>query len=182
MNDSVTLDLLIIPLSEEIVSRYDVSDLAAIPNATWIIAILFFFQLIVLTDSTLKEQLLVNEWTRKHGKKFMNVECRGLFGKIFNDFGSSHVVDDPDGEQRKEVLIEHVDKVSELEKSRQNVCSSWHGLSFRFQSSGDVICLEESRHDMEDGDYVTFTEVKGMTELNNCQPRKIKVLGKKAIV
>ena len=40
-----------------------------------------------------------------------------------------------------------------------------------------VTCLDETRHGMEDGDYVTFTEVKGMTELNGCEPRKIKVLG-----
>lgn len=30
---------------------------------------------------------------------------------------------------------------------------------------------------MEEGDYVTFSEVQGMTELNNCKPIKIKVLG-----
>lgn len=42
-----------------------------------------------------------------------------------------------------------------------------------------VTCLDEKRHGFEDGDYVTFTEVKGMKELNNCEPRKIKVLGKK---
>ncbi len=41
-----------------------------------------------------------------------------------------------------------------------------------------MICLEEARHDLEEGDYVTFAEVKGMTELNNCPPRKVKVLGK----
>lgn len=30
---------------------------------------------------------------------------------------------------------------------------------------------------MEDGDFVTFAEVKGMTELNGCEPRKITVKG-----
>jgi len=40
-----------------------------------------------------------------------------------------------------------------------------------------VTCLDETRHGMEDGDYVTFSEVQGMTELNGCEPRKIKVLG-----
>lgn len=42
---------------------------------------------------------------------------------------------------------------------------------------GIVTCLDETRHGMEDGDYVTFSEVQGMTELNACEPRKIKVLG-----
>ena len=39
------------------------------------------------------------------------------------------------------------------------------------------MCLEETRHGLEDGDFVTFTEIKGMVELNNCKPRKVKVLG-----
>lgn len=40
-----------------------------------------------------------------------------------------------------------------------------------------VTCLDEVRHGFESGDYVTFTEVQGMTELNGCQPIEIKVLG-----
>ena len=31
------------------------------------------------------------------------------------------------------------------------------------------------RHGLEDGDFVTFTEVEGMAELNDCKPRKITV-------
>lgn len=30
-------------------------------------------------------------------------------------------------------------------------------------------------HGLEDGDYVTFSEVKGMTELNGIEPLKITV-------
>ena len=41
-----------------------------------------------------------------------------------------------------------------------------------------VTCLDEARHGFESGDFVTFTEVQGMTELNGCQPVEIKVLGK----
>jgi len=40
-----------------------------------------------------------------------------------------------------------------------------------------VTCLDETRHSFQDGDYVTFSEVQGMVELNRCEPRKIKVLG-----
>lgn len=40
-----------------------------------------------------------------------------------------------------------------------------------------MTCLDEARHGFESGDYVTFTEIKGMTELNGCQPVEIKVLG-----
>lgn len=30
---------------------------------------------------------------------------------------------------------------------------------------------------MEDGNFVTFSEVKGMEQLNGCEPRKITVKG-----
>ena len=44
-------------------------------------------------------------------------------------------------------------------------------------TDGTVTCLDETRHGFEDGDFVTFSEVKGMIELNGCEPKKIKVLG-----
>ena len=44
-------------------------------------------------------------------------------------------------------------------------------------SEGVVTCLDEARHGYEDGDFVTFTEVQGMTEVNGTDPIKIKVLG-----
>ena len=37
--------------------------------------------------------------------------------------------------------------------------------------------MDETRHGLEDGDFVTFSEVQGMTELNGCEPRKITVKG-----
>lgn len=40
---------------------------------------------------------------------------------------------------------------------------------------GVVTCLDETRHGMESGDFVTFTEVVGMTEINEAKPREIKV-------
>jgi len=40
-----------------------------------------------------------------------------------------------------------------------------------------VTCVDETRHGYETGDYVTFSEVQGMTQLNGCEPIKIKVLG-----
>lgn len=51
-------------------------------------------------------------------------------------------------------------------------------LWFFQDNPGVVTCLDEARHGFESGDYVTFTEIQGMTELNGCQPVEIKVLGK----
>jgi hypothetical protein len=46
------------------------------------------------------------------------------------------------------------------------------------EAEGVITCLDEHRHGLEDGDYVTFQEIKGMVELNGCAPKKVKVLGK----
>ena len=43
------------------------------------------------------------------------------------------------------------------------------------EEEGIVAGNDEVRHGLEDGDYVTFSEVEGMTELNGCKPMKIKV-------
>jgi ubiquitin-activating enzyme E1 len=40
-----------------------------------------------------------------------------------------------------------------------------------------VTCLDEHRHGLEDGDFVTFAEIKGMDDLNDCSPKEINVLG-----
>jgi ubiquitin-activating enzyme E1 len=45
------------------------------------------------------------------------------------------------------------------------------------EENGVVTCLEDHRHGLEDGDYVTFEEVKGMTELNGAEPRRVTVTG-----
>ncbi|CAI9181566.1 unnamed protein product [Rangifer tarandus platyrhynchus] len=43
---------------------------------------------------------------------------------------------------------------------------------------GIVTCLDESRHGFESGDFISFTEVQGMNELNGICPLEIKVLGR----
>lgn len=45
------------------------------------------------------------------------------------------------------------------------------------EDDGIVTCMEDTRHGLEDGEYVTFSEIKGMEELNDSEPRKIKVIG-----
>ena len=40
-----------------------------------------------------------------------------------------------------------------------------------------VTTLDETRHGLEDGDYVTFSEIQGMEGLNDAEPRKISVKG-----
>ncbi|CAJ0755253.1 721_t:CDS:10 [Entrophospora sp. SA101] len=113
------------------------------------------FQVVVLTETPLKKQLEINDFTHANGICFISTDIRGLFGVVFNDFGNEFVINDSTGEDPLGGMIAAVSK----------------------ESDSVVACLDESRHGLEDGDYVTFTEIKGMEELNNCEPRKIKVLG-----
>lgn len=82
-------------------------------------------------------------------------DCLFSYSQLFCDFGDDFVVTDTTGEQSLSNMVASVTKEVE----------------------GVVTCLDEARHGMEDGDYVTFSEVQGMVELNGCQARKIKVLG-----
>ena len=76
-----------------------------------------------------------------------------VFRHIFCDFGDEFTVYDTNGENPLSNMIASISKDEE----------------------GVVTCLDETRHGMESGDYVTFTEVQGMTEINNATPREIKV-------
>jgi len=113
------------------------------------------FQVVVLCGVSYSKQLEINDWTHANDIPFITAETRGLFGSVFNDFGSKFTCVDPTGEQALTGMIVSVDKDQE----------------------GLVTCLDETRHGLEDGDFVTFTEVQGMEELNGCKPRKVTVKG-----
>ncbi|KAF8974646.1 ubiquitin activating enzyme [Flammula alnicola] len=113
------------------------------------------FHVVVLSGVSYKKQLEINDWTHEHGVHFIAAETRGLFGSTFNDFGAKFTCVDPTGEQPLTGMIVSVDKDKE----------------------GVVTCLDETRHGLEDGDFVTFSEVQGMSELNGCEPRKVTVKG-----
>jgi ubiquitin-activating enzyme E1 len=113
------------------------------------------YQVIVLTDAPLKQQMQINEISRRTNTYFIAADVRGLFGSVFNDFGDDFICTDPTGEQPLSGMIVSVDSDSE----------------------GMVTTLDETRHGLEDGDYVTFSEVQGMEALNGCEPRKVSVKG-----
>lgn len=116
-------------------------------------AVLSRFQVVVLTNATLQEQLRVNDYTHQNGIHFIAADVRGLFGSVFNDFGSQFPVIDTNGETPLNGMIVSVDE------------------------EGMVTTLDETRHGLEDGDYVTFSEIQGMQGLNDAEPRKISVKG-----
>jgi len=113
------------------------------------------FSVVVLTDSTRDEQLNIGDFCHANNIKFICANTNGVFGNIFCDFGEDFKVIDTNGESVLSVMIAAVTK----------------------DGDGIVTCLDEKRHGFEDGDYVTFHEVGGMVELNECTPRKIEVKG-----
>jgi ubiquitin-activating enzyme E1 len=113
------------------------------------------FRVVVLTNSSLEEQLRVAEIVRSYGNALIIAKTNGLFAQVFCDFGEDFTVIDTTGENPISAMIAGVTKEAE----------------------GLVTCLDETRHGLEDGDYVTFSEVQGLPGLNGCEPRKIKVLG-----
>lgn len=113
------------------------------------------FRVVVLTTSSRSEQIRISEITHANNIALIITDTRGLFAQVFCDFGDTFTVFDINGEPTVSAMIADISRDKE----------------------GIVTCIDDTRHGMEDGDYVTFSEVQGMTELNNCNPIKIKVLG-----
>ncbi|KAI5283910.1 hypothetical protein KEM54_001737, partial [Ascosphaera aggregata] len=112
------------------------------------------YQAIVLTGFVpLDDQLVINRFCRQHRIYFIVADTFGLFGYLFNDFGKRFAVTDPTGEDPVSGIIAGIDE------------------------DGIVSALDETRHGLEDGDYVTFTEIEGMEALNNAEPRRVEVKG-----
>lgn len=113
------------------------------------------FRVVVLTCTPDKEQKRIAEITHKHNIALITADTKGLFAQVFCDFGTDFTIIDPTGATPLSAMVASITK----------------------DADGVVTCLDENRHGFEDGDYVTFCEVEGMTELNGCEPRKIKFLG-----
>ena len=114
------------------------------------------YSLVICTDSPFGECVMVNDACRAAGVKFIMTQARGLAGDIFVDLGDDFEVTDTNGENPAQAMVSLVSN----------------------DKKAQVTTLDEQRHGLEDGDYVTFTEVEGMTELNAlAAPVKVKVLG-----
>ncbi|XP_037971257.2 ubiquitin-like modifier-activating enzyme 1 [Plutella xylostella] len=113
------------------------------------------FSVVVLTGAAWAEQQRVAALARALGVALIIADTRGLFSQVFCDFGPEFTVVDVTGENPVSAMVADI----------------------TLDAESVVTCLDDTRHGLEDGDYVTFSEVQGMTELNGCEPRKIKVLG-----
>ncbi|KAF3454878.1 hypothetical protein FNV43_RR05326 [Rhamnella rubrinervis] len=112
------------------------------------------FQAVVFTDVSLEKAIEFNEYCHNHQPPiaFIKTEVRGLFGSAFCDFGPEFTVFDVDGEEP------HVGIIASISNDNPALVS----------------CVDDERLEFQDGDLVVFSEVRGMTELNDGKPRKIK--------
>lgn len=115
------------------------------------------YSVVVATDLPLSKQLELNELTHANNIKFISADVRGLFAQAFVDFGEKFTIYDQTGEECKTGIVSDIEK------------------------DGTVTMLDDNRHGLEDGNYVKFTEVKGIEAINSTPENekvfKIKVLG-----
>ncbi|KAI5463703.1 ubiquitin-activating enzyme E1 1 [Mariannaea sp. PMI_226] len=111
------------------------------------------YQVVVLTNVPIDSQKAIADYCHSKGIYVVIADVFGLFGSIFCDFGEKFTVMDDTGETPLSGIVAGIDE------------------------EGLVSALDETRHGLDDGDYVTFTEVEGMEALNNSEPRKISVKG-----
>ncbi|MFO0117728.1 MAG: hypothetical protein ACK521_08985 [bacterium] len=53
----------------------------------------------ILTEADYKTVTAVDNYCRAKGKKFIYADLKGVFGRVFNDFGNSFEVLDKNGEE-----------------------------------------------------------------------------------
>ncbi|XP_074264485.1 ubiquitin-activating enzyme E1 1-like [Silene latifolia] len=112
------------------------------------------FQAVVFTNIDLAKAIEFDEYCRNHQPPiaFIKTEVRGLFGSIFCDFGPGFTVVDVDGNDPYTGII----------------------ASISNDNPALITCVDDERLEFQDGDLVVFSEVCGMTELNDGKPRKVK--------
>lgn len=121
------------------------------------------WNVVVMTNGSLTEAIKINNLCRQHHPSipFIACEIRGLCSFAFTDFGPSFEVVDVDG------VEPYMGTVSYIQKGNPTF----------------VTCIDDERLEFEDGMFVTFSEVVGMTELNtlgpisigNCKPQSFEL-------
>jgi ubiquitin-activating enzyme E1 len=96
----------------------------------------------------------INEFCRPKNIGFILATTFGPSGFTFLDYGNEFIVTDPDGEDTKAFIV--------VNATQANPCI--------------VTVHEDKRHKFQDGDFVQFKEVQGMTELNSLPPTPVDVI------
>lgn len=115
------------------------------------------YKVVVISELILKETAeALNVFCRENKIGFIYCACLGLSGFSFTDFGEQFVTIDPDGEEVKQYNIKSITK-----------------------GNPGIVTIEEKggvKLELSHGDFVSFREISGMTELNETPPRPIRIL------
>ncbi|CAH8661480.1 unnamed protein product [Heterobilharzia americana] len=110
---------------------------------------------LVLTQCSLHQATLLNLFCRTHHIKFIYTDVYGAFGNLFCDFGSNFTVSLPDDEAPKEFFVGHINKLNNDELL--------------------IKVLNDRRHHLENGDFIRFTGLDKVPELNEKEfPAQVK--------
>lgn len=93
------------------------------------------FKVIVLTDTSDREQKRISEICRSNRTALITADTKGLFGQVFCDFGENFIVYDDDGLPLKSAQVISISKESE------------------------GVVTTEKWHNLVDGEFVTFSMV-----------------------
>jgi ubiquitin-activating enzyme E1 len=102
------------------------------------------YRVVLMVDVPSSKHLEIAEFCHKNGICVIVSESWGVFGRIFCDFGDNFICYDVNGENAATSLVAGVSK----------------------DENALVTCLEDTRHQLEDGDYVVIADVEGMPEFD----------------
>lgn len=116
------------------------------------------FDVVIMTEASNSTLKRFNEFCRQQHPRigFISACVFGLASSVFVDFGDQFVCHDADGEEPKEVIV----------------------AGITHENPATVHTHTDKLLPFQDGDYVVFREVQGMTEINSAPPMQIKVTGK----
>ncbi len=116
------------------------------------------YNILVITDFISKEASeFINNFCRENKIGFIYTCVNGLTGFVFVDFGEMFIIHDENGEEIKQFYV-------------RNITKNNPGVVFIDDS------VDNQKLDLSYGDFVTFKEIVGMTELNDTPPRPVRIL------
>ena len=133
-------------------------------------SILDDYQMVIITEMiNIETAEEINEYCREKKISFIYTAQLGLSSFLFTDFGNDFIAENIDGKEVQKYFI----------KSITNSCPGIVEIEpIESYSEGRKGKKVKKYLKLATGDFVTFSNVKGMIELNDTPPRPIRVLSK----
>jgi ubiquitin-activating enzyme E1 len=119
------------------------------------------YDVVVISEFIQQDEIIkINETCRNNNIGFIYTSELGLFGFCFVDFGNNFMVIDENGEEPLKYCIKSISK-----------------------GKKGIVTIDTTAGTLKLGnnDKVTFNEIEGMKELNNCEPISIKILSNNSL-